>query len=118
MMNDARDTGVKEFDLSEIGDSNLLVLESELHDEMVEGFIKSAEEIELVLYLSLVLYLLPIAIFNKYVFARITGTHFTFTSAQGLDFISVGIVTMIWVVSTDYNESDLKYPLFNDEEDS
>ena len=85
---------------------------------MVDGFILSSEEINVVLFLSLFLYLLPISIFNKYVFSRLNDTSFTFTSAQGLDLIVVGIVTVIWVVVADYETSDLKRPLFNEEEDS
>ena len=118
MMDEARETGEKNFDLSKVKDKELLVLEDVLHEEMVEGFILSAEELNLVLYLSLGLYLLPIGIFNKYVFSKITRSHFTFTLAEGLDFTIISIVTIIWVVVADFETSDLKYPLFNKEEDA
>lgn len=85
---------------------------------MVEGFILSAEAINFVLSLSLMTYLMPISILNKWVFSKINNTHFMWTSAEGLDFTIVGIVTIIWVVVADFETIDLKYPLFNKEEDS
>ena len=118
MMNLARETGVKEFELKDIGNDDLLVLEDALHDEMVEGFILSAEEINFVLAISLITFLMPVGIFNKWVFSKINNTHFSFTSSEILDFTIVGIVTFIWIVVADYETSDLKYPLFNKEEDS
>ena len=71
-MFNARETGgEKDFDLSDVGDEQLFILEEALHEEMVEGFILSAEELNLVLFISLTTYLLPISIFNKYVFSKI-----------------------------------------------
>ena len=118
MMNNARETGEKNFDLSEIKDGQLFILEDALHGEMVEGFILSAEELNFVLGLSLLTYLMPIGILNKWVFSRINHTYYKFTLAELLDFTIVGIVTMLWVVVVDFETSDLKYPLFNKEEDS
>lgn len=118
MMFEARKTGARTFNMTMIGDPQLFILEDLLHEEMVTGFRISAEALDLVLYISLGLLLLPVAIFNKWLFSRMTHIHFTHTSAQALDMVIVILVIATWVVVADYESSDLKYRLFNKEEDS
>ena len=61
--------------------------------------------------------ILPINFINKLVYAKLTNHNFRFTVADFLDFLIVSVVVLIWVIVTDFQTSDMKYPFFSPEED-
>ena len=74
-------------------------------------------DLDLVLYVSAVTFLLPVNIFCKYVFTNLTSRNFTWTITDSLDFIIFVLVTWFWVIVEGYETTDLKEPFFSPEED-
>lgn len=93
-------------------------MESVLHDEMIEIFETSTEEINLVLMLTFTTLLMPINFINKLVFAKLTNHNFRATVSDILDFTIVGVVIFLWFIVLKYESDDIKYNLFSPEEDS
>ena len=120
MMDTARETGDRStavFDLAPVSDNSLFIMEDVLHDEMVEIFETSTEELNFVLTLTFSTLLMPINFINKLVFAKLTNHNFKVTVSDYLDFLIVSVVIFIWVVVVQFETSDIKYNLFSPEED-
>jgi len=73
------------------------------------------DDLDLVLYVLGVTFLIPVSIFCKFVFIKLTRRKFIFTSGDFLDIAIFALVTCLWVVVKHYETSDLKEPLFSPE---
>ena len=73
------------------------------------------DELDLVLYISAATFLLPVSIFCKFVFLKLTKRKFNFTSGDILDITIFALATCLWVVVKHYETTDLKEPLFSPE---
>ena len=92
-------------------------MEDVLHEEMIEIFETSTEEINLVLMLTFTTLLMPINFLNKVIFAKFTNHNFKITVSDYLDFLIVGVVALIWYIVLKYESDDISSPLFSPEED-
>ena len=117
MMNEARETGSKEFDLSGFDDNRLFIMEDVLHEEMIELFDESAKDLNFVLGIMLMTLLMPINYINKLIFSRMTRINFKTTVSDYLDFSIVFLAVFIYIAVFEFESEDLKYPLFSPEED-
>ena len=82
---------------------------------MVIEFGNTREEFDLILYLSALIFLLPVSIFGKVVFAGLTKRRFTLTLSDVIDLTLTVLVLSLWVVVEEYQSSDLNEPLFGPE---
>ena len=98
MMFEARETGSKEFDLKPFEDSMLFVMEDILKNEMATIFNESAHQLEFVLTLTYMVFLMPVNFINKVIFSRLTRTKFKLTLSEFLDFVIVLLVIMVYTV--------------------
>ena len=73
------------------------------------------DDLELVLYVSGVTFLMPVSMFCKFVFIQLTKRKFNFTNGDFLDIAIFGLVAWFWFVIEGYESSDLKEPLFSPE---
>ena len=73
-------------------------------------------ELDIVLYLSLLVFLLPVSIFCKYVYSKLTNSNFIITVSNYMDVTIVLLNSWMWIMVFKYN-SDIKRELFNPEED-
>jgi len=73
------------------------------------------DDLDLVLYVSGVTFLIPVSIFCKFVFIHLKKRKFNFTNGDFLDIAIFGLVAWFWYVVEDYESSDLKIPLFSPE---
>ena len=73
------------------------------------------DDIELVLYVSGVTFLIPVSIFCKFVFIQLTKRKFNFTNGDFLDIAIFGLVAWLWFVVEGYESSDVKVPIFGPE---
>ena len=108
MMNIARETGSKEFDLSMLETPMLYVMEKILKEEMIEIFTESTHELNFCLYLSCMTFLMPLNLINKMVFSNLTNTKFKFTISEYLDFLIVTLVMATWIVVAKFKDWGVK----------
>ena len=73
-------------------------LEEEMHADLVKEFGKTREEFDLILSLSALIFLLPVNIFGKVVFAGLTKRRFTFTLSDTIDLVTTTLVAYLWIV--------------------
>jgi len=73
------------------------------------------DDLDLVLYILGVTFLLPACIFCKFVFLQLTRRKFNFTSGDILDIAIFALVTCLWVIVKHYKTNDLQEQLFSPE---
>ena len=83
---------------------------------MVHEFHLVRVELNIILYLSLLVFLMPVSLFCKFMYAKLTNSNFQFTVSNYLDILCVMLTTWMWVMVFEY-DSDIKRELFNPEED-
>ena len=84
-----------------------------LHDDLFDQMMGVRDDLDLVLYISAVTFLLPVCIFCKFVFTQLTKRKYHFTVTDYLDIVITTLVVWLWVVIERYESSDLIVPLFN-----
>ena len=83
-----------------------------LHDEMLHEFHLVVVELEFIRWFSLLIFLFPVNIFCKNLYARITDTNFIITTANLTDLTIVALTVWMWETILVY-EGDIKRELFN-----
>ena len=94
----------------------LIEKQKHLHDEMLHEFHLVVVELEFIRWFSLLIFLFPVNIFCKRLYAKITNTSFIITAANLTDLIIVALTAWMWEAILVY-EGDIKRELFNAEED-
>lgn len=94
----------------------LIEKQKHLHDELLHEFHLVVVELEFIKYFSLVIFLFPVNIFCKRLYAKLTNQSFLITSANLVDLIIVALTVWMWETIW-VNEGDIKRELFNEEED-
>jgi hypothetical protein len=84
---------------------------------MIEEFELAHDELDTILYTSILIFLFPVSIFSKFVFSSLTNQSFNFTAANLIDLTCVILVAITWYVTNLYDTRDLEEPLFTPEED-
>ena len=69
-------------------------------------------ELNIILYLSLLVFLMPVSLFCKFMYAKLTNSNFQFTVSNYLDILCVMLSGWMWVMVFEY-DSDIKRELFN-----
>ena len=87
-----------------------------MHDELLHEFHLVVVELEFIRYFSLIIFLFPVNIFCKRLYAKLTNQSFIITSANLVDLTIVGLTIWMWETILVY-EGDIKRELFNEVED-
>ena len=85
---------------------------------MIEVFTAGSNDIGKVLYVSILIFLFPFSIVNKYAFARLTNTSYIVTVANVIDISIVVLMAIAYEMAEYYRARDLRRPLFGKKEDS
>ena len=104
-------------DLSSFSPYELMLKQYEIQNKLIADFKIARDDLALIEYLTIGLFMFPIAFFCKYIYSRLTRTTFFITSANVVDFICFILTCTFWVVTDIYDHRDLRYPIFNPVDD-
>ena len=95
----------------------LIEAQRDMHFEMYAEFEIAHDELDTILYTSMLIFLLPVAMLSKKIFADLTHQSFVITAANFIDFSSFILTLTVWFYTNLYNTRDLKEHFFTPEED-
>ena len=95
----------------------LVLLKDLLHFEAIEEFKKTYYELDVVLYMSLFGFLLPLSLLGKAIFAKIEQKTFIMTSTNYTDIIISILVAFVWIMTAYYRSKEVSPMFFSEEED-
>jgi len=110
-------SGETSLDFSEMPLRELVEAQRDMHIEMYNEFELAHAELDTILYTSMLIFLLPVAMISKKIFAGLTQQSFLITAANFIDFCSFSLILAVWYFTNLYNTRDLREPFFTPEED-
>ena len=96
----------------------LMMAQYELQNDLLHECVVRRDKLQITLWATLAIFMLPVAILSKYCFSRLTNTSFIFTVATLVDLVACGMAVMIWVVTYYYEDKHIGFFLFSEEADT
>ena len=95
----------------------LMMGQYELQNHLLVECKERRDKLDITLWTTIAIFMLPIAIIGKYFFSMLTHTNVIFTVSWLIDLVAVGMAIMIWSVTLYYEQKDMGFFLFNEEAD-
>ena len=104
------------IDMSGFTMDKLRAKQIHLHEDMVHEFHLVRVELNIILYLSLIVFAMPVSIFCKFAYSKLTNSNFIITVSNYMDMAIVLLTSWMWVMVFKF-DTDIKREMFNPTED-
>lgn len=105
--------GLYEIDYSKLNLKEMQETRETLHDELYNKMLDARDDLSLILYISAITFLIPVGIFCKLIFAKLTKRKFYLSMTDYFDLTIFVLVLFLWGMIDQYETNELTVQIFS-----